>query len=64
VKEIIAAAAAGPGHRLPLPHPRCGHWRALRANRFREQGRARVRPADINNGLQVRVKKSVYEVIS
>ena len=64
VREIVAAASAGSGHLSPLPHQRRGHWRELRADRFKEKGLVWVRPADINKGLTVKVKKSVYQVVS
>lgn len=64
VREIVAASEAGSGHHSTLPHQRRGHWRELRADRFKEKGRIWVRPTDINKGLTVKVKKSIYEVVS
>jgi len=64
IKEILSAASGGFTHASPLPHQRRGHWRELRTDRFKEKGPVWVRPADINKGMKVVLKKSVYEVVS
>ncbi len=50
VKELIKQSQGG-HHASPLPHERRGHWRNLRADRFKEKKIVWVRPADVNAGL-------------
>lgn len=66
IREVFAAALpSSGGARGPvLPHSRRGHWRMLQADRYKEKKEVWVRPSDINKGMKVTVKKSIYEVVS
>lgn len=63
IRQVIAESHGG-HHASPLPHQRRGHWRDLRAQRYRKQRSVWVRPSDVNKGLTIRLKKAVYEVIT
>jgi hypothetical protein len=65
VRDVVRASrGTGGTHASPLPHSRRGHWRMLKADRFKEKKQIWVRPADINKGMKVTLKKMIYEVIS
>ncbi|MHB8880376.1 MAG: hypothetical protein ACYC69_02580 [Thermodesulfovibrionales bacterium] len=62
VKVLMPESGNG-HHASPVPHERRGHWRQLRAERFREKKTVWVRPADINTGLKWEKSGRTYEVI-
>ncbi len=66
VKELRQAGDGN--HSSPLPHERRGHWRILRAERYKQKGKIWVRPADVNKGMTWEVETSTgkrfYEVIN
>jgi len=64
VKELIRQSREPTKpHSSPLPHKRRGHWRFLKAERFKEKRHVWVRPADVNAGMMFQIGKVIYEVI-
>ena len=64
VKELIRHSREPTRpHSSPLPHKRRGHWRFLKAERFKEKRYVWVRPADVNAGMIFQIGKLIYEVI-
>jgi hypothetical protein len=64
VKELLRRSKEpARSHSSPLPHKRRGHWRFLRAEKFKEKRYVWVRPADVNAGMRFQIGKVVYEVV-
>lgn len=66
VREVFSAGSSDKGtlNTTVLPHHRRGHWRQLQADCFKEKKMVWVRPADINKGMAVKIKNSIYEIVT